>query len=150
MRRIMATMRICFMLVGIACAPRGPVMAETPVVRESRGIQWMEDLDKAWAVARRNDRLLMLYITLDGCAHCEKMQQTTYRDRQVTALVRRRFVAAKLTADEHQEVLKKLGVDYYPTTLIISKDAKVLDAIRGYEQPNRFARRLLAVLDRKI
>ena len=113
---------------------------------QSEAIQWHTDVDKAWAVSKSEQRLILLFITYKGCAHCRKMAGETYGKTEVVLNIAKSFVPAKLSGEEYPGLIEKLGIRLYPTTLIITPDAARLDTISGYKSPQELQRRMAAAV----
>jgi thioredoxin-related protein len=110
------------------------------------GRQWLRDVDHALAVARAEQRPLVLFITTDGCIHCERMIATTFLDPQVRQTLGTSFVAAAIKASERPDLLKRLSIRSFPTTLVVSADGRVMDQVVGYLDADKFTERMVAVL----
>ena len=128
---------------GLAMAAMLAVSASGPSA-ENAAIQWHSDPAKAHQLARQQNRPLLLLVTMDGCFYCTKMKQSTYQDAVVASEVADRFVAARIDAKGHRALVEKLGVEVYPTTVIVSPDYRVLDVIRGYVDSSRLRQRMTA------
>lgn len=55
-------------------------------------LQWTADLTAAREAARKQQRPLLLFVTMDGCVHCQKMKQTTLRDRDLQRELQAEFI----------------------------------------------------------
>jgi thioredoxin-related protein len=87
---------------------------------------------------------MLLYLTTDGCVHCGRMERDTYTQANVARQIEMHFVAAKIHAGKERQFVRKLGVRVFPTTVIISPDAKVIDSMAGYVTAAEFQKRLTA------
>ena len=74
------------------------------------GLSWDHNLKTAWRAARDQQRPLLLFLTIDGCAHCQKMKQTTLQDKHVQNDLQSHFVPVSLNASEEPEFVKLLQV----------------------------------------
>jgi len=127
--------------VSIAIATSGPSA-------EKSAIQWKSDPAEAHRLARQWNRPMLLLITMDGCFYCTKMKQSTYRDAVLASDITNHFVAARVDSKQYATLARELGVQVYPTTVIISPDYKVVDVIRGYVNAKKLRRRLAVVTRR--
>ena len=105
-------------------------------------LAWESDVDAAWKVAREKQRPLLVFITTAGCRYCTLMQNTTFADPDVADLIDRGFVPAAVDAKDVAWLIKSQKVTSFPTTLVISADAQVLDRINGYVKAAELVPRL--------
>jgi protein disulfide-isomerase len=93
---------------------------------------WYQDVDAAWAKAKESSRPLVLFITTDGCFACDKMSKETCKNETVVKELSEGFVPVVVHTRKNMELVRRLGVQAFPTTVIISKDAKIIAAMPGY------------------
>ena len=115
-------------------------MAAAPAFGEP--IEWSHDVDAAWERTVREGRPLLLFITRSRCKYCVQMKTTTLVDAQVTDQVMSDFVPVAIDPQSEPELIKELNIKSFPTTLIVSPDALMLDQIKGYLPPAEFQKRL--------
>ena len=109
---------------------------------QAADLDWQSDLDAAWKLAKERQRPLLVFISTSGCRFCTLMQNTTFADPDVTDLIDRGFVPASVDAKDVAWLIKSQRVGSFPTTLVISSDAQVLDKISGYVKPSEMKPRL--------
>jgi thioredoxin-like negative regulator of GroEL len=66
----------------------------------------------------------------------------TYRSQSISRLVNESFETVIVDRDEQPELAAKLKVRYFPTTIVVGPDNKVIDVIEGYVDSKTFAHRL--------
>ncbi len=93
---------------------------------------WETDVDAAWTKATASGRPLVLFITTDGCFFCDKMAQETCRNATVVKDLTDGFVPVIVHAKKNAELVRRMGVQAFPTTVIVSKEAKVMAVMPGY------------------
>lgn len=124
-------------LVAAACVS-GLAAAE----ESQEDVVWHGDLKAAWKVAKASGDPMLLYVTMQNCRFCNKMAEETLIDERVTAQIAEGFVPVKVQREAEMELVKKLGVRAYPTTIIVLPNGKVYASAKGYVTPERFARSL--------
>ncbi len=72
------------------------------------------------------------------------MNRTTPRDPNVIRHLQEGFVSVAVDATKSRELVRALGVTAYPTMIVVSPQAKVLDTIQGYVAPRQLLRQLPA------
>ena len=117
------------------------VSAKEPA-KVSTGLKWTDDLAMAWQAAREQQRPLLLFVTMDGCAHCQKMKQTTLRDEKVRSDLQARFIPVALNAKDEPELVKVLRLRLFPAMVVIQPNGDVSESISGYQTPTQLRERL--------
>ncbi len=111
---------------------------------EPAGENWHHDWQSAWRDSQAQNRPLVLFVTMEHCHYCEKMSRETYGDASVIEDIASGFVLASINSDTHPNLMRKLHVDAFPTTVIMGADAKVIDSMTGYVGPEQLRLRLKA------
>ena len=62
--------------------------------------------------------------------------------------IQQSFIPVTVAAEQNAALVKKLRVNSYPTTVIVSPKSGVLDYMVGYVGPDEFSRRLEAATRR--
>lgn len=96
----------------------------------------------AWTASQDSNRPILVYVTMPQCPHCTKMIDGTYHCKDVEELVKGSFETVQASRYTHATLISKLHVRWYPTTVLVGSNNKVLDVIEGYVDANTFKRRL--------
>jgi len=107
-------------------------------------IVWAKNLDQAYKNAKEQNRPMLIFIASSRCYYCDQMKKNTLADPAVMADLQSGFVPIIVQASKYPTLMRKLGVRRYPTTLIVSPEAKIQDVIDGYVKPREFRHRLEA------
>ncbi|MEK6286081.1 MAG: thioredoxin family protein [Acidobacteriota bacterium] len=97
-------------------------------------IAWQRDLRRALQIATAEGKLIVADVYTDWCGWCKKMDKTIYTDPAIVALSRQQ-VFVKVNAEdrgEGQSFAKDMGVNGYPTTIILDGQGRVLNIAEGY------------------
>lgn len=135
------------LVVGCAGAPRAEVVALAPAAsRAGERADVVVPLSaEALARARAEGRPVVLTIRAGWCHWCHVMEETTYRDPQVVALLRERFVAVWAEADAQPDLATRYAAYGWPATVILTPDGQEIVALRGYRAPRALASILRAI-----
>lgn len=105
--------------------------------------------DAAFELARREDKIVLVDVGIEGCTACRWMYEDTYRDAAVVQRLRESFVAISVDAD----VQPDLGVRFeewgWPATIAFTPDREQVFALRGSRSPEAFAQILDDLVARK-
>lgn len=112
---------------------------------ERVALAWHSDTNTAWKATQASNRPMLLFITMSNCSYCEKMKYVTYSDDSVISDIQNTFIPATVEGPSHPKLVEKLGIQVYPTTVIIGPDGRVLESITGYLEPQQLRRRLRLV-----
>lgn len=96
----------------------------------------------AWTAAQKSNRPILLYVSMPGCPHCDKMMKETYHLPNVEQMVSESFESVHVSRQTHPTLVKSLKVKWYPTTVLVGTNNKVVDVIEGYVDAKAFQRRL--------
>ena len=109
-------------------------------------IAWRDWSDEAFATARREHRLVLLDLGAVWCHWCHVMDETTYRDPAVVALLTKRFVAIRVDQDSRPDLSNRYEDYGWPATIIFDASGRELVKFAGYVPPARMASLLDAVV----
>lgn len=132
-------------IVLIVLASTITLIANEPA-QTNQGLKWTGDLDAAWTSAREKQRPLLLFVTMDGCVHCQRMKLTTLRDKGVQHDLEKEFVPVTLNAKDKPELVKRLRLRLFPTVVVIQPNGTVMESITGYQSPKQLREKLSATL----
>jgi uncharacterized protein YyaL (SSP411 family) len=121
-------------------------------------IQWHEWGEEAFAVARRENKPMLLDIGAVWCHWCHVMDRESYDDAEVAAIVNEHFVAVKVDRDERPDIDSRYqaavsavsGQGGWPLTAFLTPDGKpfyggtYFPPTDGYGRPS-FKRVLLSI-----
>ncbi len=96
----------------------------------------------ALTAAQESNRPILVYVSMPQCPHCTKMIDETYEQAEVDEIVKGSFETLQVSRYTHATLVSKLQVRWYPTTVLVGSNNKVLDMIEGYVDANTFKRRL--------
>jgi thioredoxin-related protein len=116
------------LLVGTA----RPALAADPVV-------WRTDYNTARKEAQEKGLPLFLVVGTDDCFYCRKLENVTFRDGGVAAMLANGFVPLKVDANREPALAKALKVTLYPTMVLAATDGKIHAFVEGYLEPDRLA-----------
>jgi uncharacterized protein YyaL (SSP411 family) len=103
--------------------------------------------DGVFADAARQHRFVLLDLHAVWCHWCHVMDQTTYADPKVQALIGRSFVAVSVDADSDPDLTARYGNWGWPATIVLAADGSEIVKRRGYIAPAQMASLLQAIID---
>jgi thioredoxin-related protein/TolA-binding protein len=109
-------------------------------------VQWRRDYNSARKEAEAKGLPIFLDFYTDHCVYCDKMDNTTYRDPKVLAMLNTRFIPLKIDGDRDRKLADILGISQYPTMLLAGADGKIVDTMIGYMEVPQFLEKLQRIL----
>ncbi len=89
-------------------------------------IQWYEWGQKAFDRAQAEDKLILLDLTAVWCHACHVMNQTTYADPQVLALLHANYIAVRVDTDQRPDLEARYRTGGWPTTSLLLPTGEIL------------------------
>ncbi len=132
------------MLLGALVGCAAPVAAtrhpEASAVAAE--VAWQPWSKASFERARAERRLILVNVVATWCHWCHVMEETTYRDPEVAALLRDHFATIRVDSDARPDVAERYREWGWPATGVLSPDAQPVLELRGYQEPRGFAARL--------
>jgi uncharacterized protein YyaL (SSP411 family) len=100
-------------------------------------IVWQKDLQHAFEVAQRENRLLMVFVEGEHCRWCKKMRYRTLEDERVVRKLSR-FVNVRVD-EADKEAMKDLpAIQGVPTIFFLYPNKEVIETAMGYYRTDDF------------
>ena len=106
--------------------------------------QWNDTL---FVQAAKDHRFVLLDLHAVWCHWCHVMDEKTYGDSKVQALISKRYVAVSVDADSDPDLSSRYGDWGWPATIILAADGSEIVKRRGYIPPQQMAALLQAIID---
>ncbi|HHH37391.1 MAG TPA: DUF255 domain-containing protein [Epsilonproteobacteria bacterium] len=83
---------------------------------------------------------LMLFVKMEHCQWCEKMQHEIFDNKELVQALRKKYDLVQITA-ESGNLPDFIKPRYFPTTYLLSPDTlEILDSLPGYRKKEKFLR----------
>lgn len=143
--RLAAALALAFLSLGTSCnKPAAPVAAPAGAHVEPAWRGWEP---ASFAAARDERKIILVDVIARWCHWCHVMDEETYADPEVAALLAEHFVAIRVDSDARPDVAERYADWGWPATAVLTSDARPVLELRGYQDPREFAallRRLVA------
>jgi uncharacterized protein YyaL (SSP411 family) len=125
-------------LAALLLACTNPQPSSTPTDAHARFDYdtWSPD---SFARAAAGDRLILINVVATWCHWCHVMDEVTFEDPEVTALLREHFVVIRVDSDARPDVSERYSDWGWPATAFLSPQAQPVLNLRGYQEPRGFA-----------
>jgi len=122
-------------------------MAVAVPLRAADAIAWQPWSDAAFAQAKREHKFVIMDLEAVWCHWCHVMDETTYKDPKVIALLGSRYVALKVDQDSRPDLSNRYEDYGWPATIVFAADGSEIVRRRGYLTPAEMASMLQAIID---
>jgi uncharacterized protein len=129
--------RVLLLCAALAAAPAGAADA----------VAWQPWSDAAFATARREHKFVVMDLEAVWCHWCHVMDETTYRDPRVVALMGAHYVAVRVDQDSRPDLANRYEDYGWPATIVFAADGSEIVRRRGYLDPAQMASMLQAIVD---
>ena len=114
------------------------VMSRLALAETGNAIAWTEWSETPFALAERENKMVLIDVGIEGCTACRWMDESTYGNARVIALVQQHFVTIQVDADARPDIGERYSDWAWPATIFLAPDGAQVLAIRGNRQPRNF------------
>ena len=106
-------------------------------------------LDRALVLAAEQKCLVLVDFFVTPCGACQKLEDYTWKDKQVIALLKKKTIPLRIDAGKEVAFRQKYSIRAYPTLLLLKPDGSIQDRILGYQPPKQFLEFMEGALAKK-
>jgi uncharacterized protein YyaL (SSP411 family) len=125
---------------AVAALAASPSLASEP-------IKWNGWDPELFSRAAAEKRFVILDLEAVWCHWCHVMENTTYADPEVGALLASKYLPVRVDQDANPDLSNRYGDWGWPATIVFAPDGTEIAKIRGYIEPERMQALLKAVID---
>jgi thioredoxin-related protein len=100
-------------------------------------LHWSNDYNASLLKAKKEHKLVYLFITSDRCQWCHKFQETTLRNKEIRKRLQKEFVLLHLSRDK-QKIPAKFKTAPVPRHYFLNAEGKILYKSLGHRDVNAF------------
>ncbi|MGH8275583.1 MAG: DUF255 domain-containing protein, partial [Steroidobacteraceae bacterium] len=137
------------LLLGVlACSGAAGAAGAAGASDAQKSIRWRTQWDQAlFAQAAREHRFVLLDLHAVWCHWCHVMDEQTYANASVIALIEQRYVPVSIDADSDPALSSRYGDWGWPATIVLAADGTEIVKRRGFIPPQQMASLLQAIID---
>lgn len=135
--------RIAALIFGLqsiplaGCAVTSSTPVETPDAAPA-AVAWATWSAESFAQADAGHRIILVNVVAGWCHWCHVMDEKTYGDARVAALLGEQFVTIRVDSDARPDIAERYSAWGWPATAILTPDGKAVMELRGYQDPEKF------------
>ncbi len=109
-------------------------------------VAWRPWDPSSFAAAKAEKKLLLVTVVTEWCHWCHVMDEKTWGDPTVAAMMAERFVAIRVDADARPDLAERYADWGWPALALLTPDAQPVTEWKGYQEARRFERDLKGYL----
>ncbi len=109
-----------------------------PAVAATAGIHWYDWTAEPFKLAKQHNKLIMVNVGHEGCIACRWMEENTFTNAEVIALLNQHFVSIQVDSVARPNIGERYSDWAWPATAFMNPDAKQVLAIAGSRRPDSF------------
>ncbi|MEX1367742.1 MAG: DUF255 domain-containing protein [Nannocystaceae bacterium] len=123
-----------------ACGHGDGTTTTSPEAREAgpAELAWASWEPAAFERAAQDDRIILINVVASWCHWCHVMDEETYANPEIAALLAEHFVTIRVDSDARPDVAERYREWGWPATAFLTPDAQPVLALRGYKNPKTF------------
>ncbi len=95
-------------------------------------IQWNTDLNAAFGLAQKSNKLVFADFYADWCGYCKQLDEDTFVNQNVKQKFAQSYVLVKINVDQNPELASKYQVYSLPTLIIMDSNGNVIKRQEGF------------------
>ncbi len=111
-------------------------------------VQWRHWEAAAFDEAKVANLPIMVAVGHEGCTACRMMEENTYSDKRVIALLNEHFIPIQVDCEARPDIGERYSDWAWPATAFLKPDGTQVFAIRGSRRAGKFTRLLNRVVER--
>lgn len=124
--------------LGTSCAKPSPGLATAAPTAHAEPA-WRDWTPAVFAEAKDGGKIILVDVIARWCHWCHVMDEETYADPEVAALLAEHFVAIRVDSDARPDVAERYADWGWPATAFLTSDARPVMELRGFQDPREFA-----------
>jgi uncharacterized protein YyaL (SSP411 family) len=126
--------------------------ADSPLHQPSSNVSgaklsWLPWSDAVFSQADRDQKFVLLDLEAVWCHWCHVMDVTTYRDRKVIDLLKRKYLSVRVDQDSRPDLSNRYEDYGWPATVVFNAAGHEIVKRQGYLTPEQMASMLQAIID---
>lgn len=131
----MLTLRL-LPLLGALCSA---ALVATPLASAKSSPAFVDlSFEAALQRAAAEQKIVFVDFYTTWCGPCKMLDESTWQDAAVIALLQTKAVALKIDAEKERDLAARYKVEGYPTLLLLKADGTEIDRIVGYRPADKF------------
>lgn len=145
--RLSRTLILALSTLALASGQALPALSSDAAAGETtKRPEWRRFDNSLFAEAKRDNKYILMDLEAVWCHWCHVMDEKTYSNDQVLALLKERFICVKVDQDAQPDLSVKYEDYGWPATIFFDGDGREIVKRAGYIPPERMERLLAAII----
>ena len=131
----------------LACSLLGLLLLTSASAAERPAPEWLEWSPQVFERAAREKKFVLLDLGAVWCHWCHVMDEKTYADPAVRALLASRYLAVRVDQDSRPDLANRYEDYGWPATVVFASDGSEIVKRRGFIPPREMISMLQAIID---
>jgi len=136
---------ISAIFIFTACSDEGKVKTAA-IESDKYGIPWAKDLPTAFALAKKENKNLLVMAVSVGCGWCKKMKERTLSNIEVAKRLEK-YILVQADRETPSEREQLPSFKHVPIIFFMTPDKELIDNMRGYYLADDFLEYLNEIED---
>ncbi len=129
LKRKLPWILLCVVALGAAT-----ILVPNFRAQDGPNVKWRTDYNAARKEAAERKLPLLIDFVRPNCAPCARMEQITFRDPRVAAMLNDRFVPLKIDGTVEVQLAATLNINLYPTIVLANSNGQITQSLIGYQE----------------
>ncbi len=107
--------------------------APSSTLHAQEKIKWRTDYNMARKEAEARNLPIFIDFFRDPCPPCIRMDQTTFSDPRIAAILNEKFIPLKINGPVERVLIEKLQIELFPTFVLAGPDGRITNTLVGYQ-----------------
>ena len=121
-------------------------LSALPALATTATLSWKTWQESHFIRAKKEQRFILLDLEAVWCHWCHVMEQKTYSDPRVAALIAKHYIPVKVDQDARPDLGKRYEDYGWPATIVFDAEGREVVKLRGYIPPERMVSILEAIV----
>ncbi len=101
-------------------------------------VQWRSYSNSAFANAKAQHKLVLIYGKSEFCHWCTKMNKDTLSDSGISSIIARKYIPVAIDVVTDKALAAQYNINGTPTFIILDENRKQITASYGYQSVSAF------------
>ncbi len=141
----MSRARFAALVAALATSPTAcrhadsaPATSSATPSAHAAELDWAPWEPASFERAQADNRIILINVVASWCHWCHVMEEETYGDPEIAALLEQHFVTIRVDSDGRPDIAERYREWGWPATAFLTPDAQPVLALRGFKRPEKF------------
>ncbi len=118
-----------------------------PLATRADELKWHDWSEDVFKQAKQENKFVLLDLGAVWCHWCHVMDETTYSNKDVIALLQKKYLVVRVDQDSRPDLSNRYEDYGWPATVVFAADGSEIAKRRGFIKPREMTSLLQAIID---